>query len=116
MRIREIDGIRAFAVMAVVATHYLNWIPYSGAQFGWLGVDLFFVLSGFLITSILLELKHKDCYFRTFYARRAFRIFPPYFFVLAIYLITSLATHQLGPESVDEVRFLLCVAVVVDEP
>jgi len=96
MRIREIDGIRAFAVMAVVATHYLNWIPYSGAQFGWLGVDLFFVLSGFLITSILLDLKHKDGYFRTFYARRAFRIFPPYFFVLAIYLITSLATHQLG--------------------
>jgi len=51
MRIREIDGIRAFAVMAVVATHYLNWIPYSGAQFGWLGVDLFFVLSGFLDNS-----------------------------------------------------------------
>jgi peptidoglycan/LPS O-acetylase OafA/YrhL len=96
MRIREIDGLRAIAALAVVATHYFTWIRYSGAQYGWLGVDLFFVLSGFLITSILIDLKPNSSYFTTFYARRAFRIFPPYFFVLTIYLIYSLSIHRAG--------------------
>jgi peptidoglycan/LPS O-acetylase OafA/YrhL len=96
MRIRELDGLRAIAALAVVAHHYFLPIKYSGAQYGWLGVDIFFVLSGFLITSILLELKSKPDYFQTFYARRAFRIFPPYFVVLAIYLIYSLAIHRAG--------------------
>jgi peptidoglycan/LPS O-acetylase OafA/YrhL len=96
MRIREIDGLRAIAALAVVATHYFSWIRHSGAQYGWLGVDLFFVISGFLITSILIDLKSKSTYFTTFYARRAFRIFPPYFFVLTIYLVHALATHRAG--------------------
>lgn len=96
MRIREIDGLRAIAALAVVSCHYFTWIKYSGAQYLWLGVDLFFVISGFLITSILLGLKSNPGYFRTFYGRRAFRIFPPYFFVLAIYLTYSLAIRQAG--------------------
>jgi peptidoglycan/LPS O-acetylase OafA/YrhL len=96
MRIREIDGLRAIAALAVVATHYFAWVRFSGAQYGWLGVDLFFVISGFLITSILIDLKSNSTYFKTFYARRAFRIFPPYFFVLTIYLVYSLAIHRAG--------------------
>ncbi len=96
MRIREIDGLRAIAALAVVAHHYFSWIKYSGSQYCWLGVDLFFVISGFLITSILLDLKTTPSYFRTFYARRAFRIFPPYFFVLGIYLICAAVLHRVG--------------------
>jgi peptidoglycan/LPS O-acetylase OafA/YrhL len=96
MRVREIDGIRASAVLVVVAHHYFIWLPRTGVQYGWLGVDLFFVISGFLITSILFQLRSSRRFFKTFYGRRAFRIFPPYFFVLAIYLFYSLASHRPG--------------------
>lgn len=96
MRIKEIDGLRAVAILAVLWHHYMSWAKYSGAEYGWLGVDLFFVISGFLITSILLDLKYKKVpYFTTFYARRAFRIFPPYYVVLASYIVYSSAVHQI---------------------
>lgn len=91
MRIRELDGLRGIAVLAVVGEHYFNWVPFTLFRYGWLGVDLFFILSGFLITSILLELRSSEHYFSVFYARRALRIFPPYYLALAIYLITSVA-------------------------
>lgn len=95
-RIPELDGLRAMAVLMVIADHYFSWIPYSGARFGWLGVDLFFILSGFLITTILLGLRDKEEYFRTFYARRALRIFPPYYLCLAVYFTVSLAMGKPG--------------------
>jgi len=88
-RISELDGFRAVAVLMVLACHMLEgwplpasataWMPriiYSGISHGWLGVDIFFVLSGFLITGILLDDRAKPHYFRNFYARRALRILP----------------------------------------
>ena len=81
-----LDGLRAIAFLLVFAFHtdYL--------QFGWMGVSLFFVLSGFLITGILLDMKQtlatKDYFFK-FYGRRFLRIFPLYYFYL--FLMTTLA-------------------------
>jgi peptidoglycan/LPS O-acetylase OafA/YrhL len=96
MRIKELDGLRGIAVLAVISEHYLAWLPTAGARYGWLGVDLFFVLSGFLITSILLDLREEDRYFGVFYARRALRIFPPYFLGLIVYLAWSIEQGEPG--------------------
>jgi peptidoglycan/LPS O-acetylase OafA/YrhL len=101
--IPSLDGLRAIAVLMVLATHF--WSDLSGftslnrlAAFGWAGVDLFFVLSGFLITSILLATRERPGYFVNFYARRTLRIFPLYYLVLAVVLlglplITTLPTQ-----------------------
>ncbi len=96
MRIRELDGLRGLAVLAVIDCHYLSWFPALGSAYGWLGVDLFFVLSGFLISSILLELREKEHYFKIFYARRALRIFPPYYLGIVVYLSISIALGMPG--------------------
>jgi peptidoglycan/LPS O-acetylase OafA/YrhL len=93
-----LDGMRGIAVLAVMAFHFslFNDISVttaaSGAwhglaSVGWIGVDLFFVLSGFLITGILYDSKNTAGYFRAFYARRALRIFPLYYGVLAAFFL-----------------------------
>ena len=76
--------------------HYFNWLPYSWTHHGWLGVNLFFILSGFLITSILLNLKGRSDFFPVFYKRRALRIFPLYYLVLAVYFVAAVYSHRLG--------------------
>jgi peptidoglycan/LPS O-acetylase OafA/YrhL len=86
--IPELQGLRGVAVLAVVVYHshtHLEgtWIHYA-SLWGWAGVNLFFVLSGFLITSILIEARGKPHYFRNFYARRALRIWPVYVLLLAV--------------------------------
>ena len=86
--IPELEGLRGCAVLAVVLYHCHarltgTWI-YPAVLWGWAGVNLFFALSGFLITSILLESRGKPHYFKNFYARRALRIWPVYFLLLAI--------------------------------
>ena len=82
-RIVQLDGIRAIAIAAV----FLR--PVFFIRLLWMGVDLFFILSGFLITGILIE--HKDQtlrgYFGQFYGRRARRILPPYLLLLCIGLL-----------------------------
>ena len=83
----ELQGLRGLAVLAVVAYHCHPRLEgtriHYASLWGWAGVNLFFVLSGFLITSILLEAQGKPRYFRNFYGRRALRIWPVYVLVLA---------------------------------
>jgi peptidoglycan/LPS O-acetylase OafA/YrhL len=81
MRIKGLDGLRAIAFLLVFFYH-VTWI-----HFGWIGVQLFFVLSGFLITGILVDMKTKlagAAYFVKFYGRRFLRIFPLYYFYLLV--------------------------------
>lgn len=86
--VKSLDGIRAIAVLLVMLFHYRIYeFGEAGIGIGWIGVQLFFVLSGFLITRILLEEKKNtlDFYLKKFYWRRALRIFPLYFgYLLAI--------------------------------
>jgi peptidoglycan/LPS O-acetylase OafA/YrhL len=97
-----LDGLRGVAILLVLVFHL--W-PASGGHStlrldealsnviasGWMGVDLFFVLSGFLITGILLDAKAGRGYFRNFYARRFLRIFPLYYgFVFALVVLIPL--------------------------
>jgi len=73
-----IDAVRGVAILLVVSLHWFE-LP-----FGWSGVDLFFVLSGYLIGGILIDNRDSPAYFRTFYARRCFRIVPLYLLFLVV--------------------------------
>lgn len=93
-----LDGIRGLAILAVTAYRFNIGPDYSEFPGGWLfrvlkhgdvGVDLFFVLSGFLITGILFDAKGKEGYFRNFYARRGLRIFPLYYSFLFATLVAA---------------------------
>ncbi len=95
-----LDGLRGLAILLVMLTHFtvvqggplLDRVVGMAGRFGWSGVDLFFVLSGFLITGILLDTKGRPNYFRNFYARRTLRILPLYyaFIFLATMVVPSL--------------------------
>jgi peptidoglycan/LPS O-acetylase OafA/YrhL len=86
----ELDGLRAVAILSVMAFHLQ--LPFC--SLGWAGVFLFFVLSGFLITGILLDAKSDRHYFRNFYARRALRIFPIYYVTLFALVALAIGTHK----------------------
>jgi peptidoglycan/LPS O-acetylase OafA/YrhL len=103
-----LDGIRGTAILAVLLFHFVapenreglvnaavSWVFSYGA----LGVDLFFVLSGFLITGILYDSRTDGHYFRNFYMRRLLRIFPLYYGVLVIiFLVLPLIPESRGTE------------------
>jgi len=94
-----LDILRGLAISIVVFYH--NFGSVSFFRFGWLGVDLFFVLSGFLITDILLKTRDNKFYFRNFYIRRVLRIFPLYYLVLFVFFALSpILFKQKGPDTV----------------
>ncbi len=101
----ELDTTRGIAILSVLFYHGFFWsngvTGLQGAarffvqltRFGWLGVNLFFVLSGFLITGILIESKQRTDYYKRFYIRRALRILPAFYAVL---LVLTLMPSQNG--------------------
>ena len=103
--LRPLDGVRGIAILLVMFGHFfmrfdsrhavLHFILKKISILGQLGVALFFVLSGFLITRILLYAKAKPHYFKNFYARRVLRIFPLYYLFLVIfYFLQPIIFHQ----------------------
>lgn len=112
-----LDGLRGVAILIVMLLHFTQvqalrlsgvWAQTIHALWlGWTGVDLFFALSGFLITSILLKNLGSERFFTTFYARRALRIFPLYFIYIAVYScgwIVLWATHHVSATAFQEFR------------
>jgi peptidoglycan/LPS O-acetylase OafA/YrhL len=85
-RIPQLDAVRGIAILIVMFHNIGLKYPVFHLQEifkdGWMGVDLFFVLSGFLITGILLDTKQSDGYFKNFYVRRCLRIWPLYYSLL----------------------------------
>jgi peptidoglycan/LPS O-acetylase OafA/YrhL len=120
--IPALDGIRGIAIALVLLCHLFfaerTGFPfvdffYRVASAGWVGVDLFFVLSGFLITGILIEARAEHfgaaAYFRNFYARRTLRIFPLYYtiLILALVLTLTLGRGDNDPEGFRHSQFWL---------
>jgi peptidoglycan/LPS O-acetylase OafA/YrhL len=100
--IASLDGLRGLAFLMIFFRHYgltshqtQLWLKISAyvCDGGWMGVDLFFVLSGFLITGILLDTRERPRYFTNFYARRALRIFPLYYTILAVLFVMTPWLH-----------------------
>lgn len=114
-RIRELDGLRGVAILTVVVYHYVGalrlvalpgtaaWYGLRLVSIGWTGVDLFFVLSGFLIGGILLDAKGSPRYFSTFYIRRLCRIVPLY----ALLLVLVAASNVFALEHAKQLRPLV---------
>ena len=108
--IHALDGVRGLAVAAVMFFHFVahgpgfnawpTWFR-NTALAGWVGVDVFFVLSGFLITRILLNLRGRPGAMRVFYVRRALRIFPLYYAVVAGAAVVMLVRSRLHPQPIE---------------
>lgn len=95
LRYKQLDGLRALAVLAVMAAHWLpEWPFQKKIALGFWGVNLFFVLSGFLITEILMKKlaanESRKSILKSFYINRTLRIFPIYYLVIVVATIFNL--------------------------
>ena len=107
-QIPELDGVRSIAILLILFCHFWPSVGYLSPFYhffreSWFGVDLFFVLSGFLIAGILLEAKDSPHFYKNFYARRTLRIFPLYYAFLIIMFV--LVAPFLDPASIDAHEF-----------
>lgn len=101
-----LDGVRGLAILLVIVLHTTRINPTIWldrwyvvlSRSGWIGVDLFFVLSGFLITGILADTRNNQHRFRNFYARRTLRIFPLYYAVVALAVFVLPEFHFRGAQ------------------
>jgi peptidoglycan/LPS O-acetylase OafA/YrhL len=104
-RIPELDGLRGVAILLLIFFHYfrqaivahppeLLWYVAASTRVLWSGVDLFFIISGFLISGILLDTRNSPNYFSTFYIRRFCRIFPIYFVFIGLVWIAYRFLYQ----------------------
>ena len=99
-RLTQLDGLRGLAILGVLVNHF--WQFQGALQCGWAGVSLFFVLSGFLITRILLHQKkliveNKNTFWQSisiFYTRRALRIFPLYYLIVLLMIFFNAQNAQ----------------------
>lgn len=100
----SLDGVRGIAILLVIIYHFSSSLSVLGFanpvlgifRVGWCGVDVFFALSGFLITGVLLDTKSSPNYFRNFYARRVLRIFPLYYGSLLVVWLLRLVLPDAG--------------------
>jgi peptidoglycan/LPS O-acetylase OafA/YrhL len=115
-KLQSLEGLRALAIILVFFHHMKDHIPavslpaflikeYVGQ--GWIGVDLFFVLSGFLITGLLLDSRDAKNYFSGFYARRVLRIFPLYYLVLIGIIVASQILTKVHAQSAPAIASLV---------
>ena len=118
VRYRQLDGLRAVAVAMVLYAHFF---AADGSYWGHVGVRLFFVLSGFLITRLLLEARSAAEFepvaaLKSFYIRRALRIFPPYFGMLGFVWLAGPRGIQTGAGLARVLPFelLVCPSRCVD--
>jgi peptidoglycan/LPS O-acetylase OafA/YrhL len=91
-RIAALDGVRGLMTIAVVVSHFFGEVPHGlhALMFGWIAVDMFYVLSGFLIARLILDKGKHGNFFKVFYIRRICRTFPIYFLcVFAIFWING---------------------------
>jgi peptidoglycan/LPS O-acetylase OafA/YrhL len=114
-RFLVLDGIRGLAIIAVLLTHasniFQNRLLSRLFELGWTGVDLFFVLSGFLITGILIDTKSAVNRASSFYARRTLRIFPIYYLTFLVVFLaqtqsTWIATAAAMPSWLDRLSYV----------
>ena len=97
---KQLDSLRAISVLLVIIHHWMPWTKIKALHLGEIGVNTFFVLSGFLITRILMETKNqsetsgvsKTLVFKNFFVRRALRIFPIYYLTIFLLLLFASST------------------------
>jgi peptidoglycan/LPS O-acetylase OafA/YrhL len=88
-RIVALDGLRGLMTILVVLSHYFGEVPHgiNALMFGWIAVEMFFVLSGYLVGNLILDKMHNDNFFLVFYIRRICRTLPIYF--VSVLLISA---------------------------
>lgn len=99
-RIAQLDGLRGLAIGLVLLFHYgsTSRLLWPVASQGWIGVDLFFVMSGFLIGGIVIDNRQAANFYSVFYARRFLRIFPIYYLLLAVIALLAWRGALAWPE------------------